>query len=163
MLFVSKKVFSCKMILSSSCPSSREGLEVIHECAVIIGRPVSLVMLDGEAVCSSLCTFGKSFIKGNCRSFSLVQYNSCRFCGSVKKSVLNLDVSFFSRELERLVKVVKLKSSIRQYVSLSESCLLYSVVYHEMGKSAHPMFLSVIVNITSLLSCSVGCKLIALG
>ena len=151
---MSKKVFSCKIILSSSCPSSLEGLEVIQECAVIIGRPVSLVMLVVEAVCSSLCTLGRSFINGNCRYFSLVQYSSCRLCVSVKKSVLKRDVSCLSSELESLVKVCKLKLSARRYVSLSESCLLYSVVNHEMGTSAHPMFLSVIVNIMSLFFCS---------
>ena len=128
-------------MLSSSCPSSLEGLKVIQECAVIIGRPVSLVMLVVEAVCSSLCTLGRSFINGNCRHFSLVQYSSYRLCVSVKTSVLNRDVSFLSSELESLVKVCKLKLSARRYVSLSESCLLYSVVNQ---------FLSVIVNIMSL-------------
>ena len=32
-----KRFFSCKIILSSSLPSSREGLEVIQLCAVMIG------------------------------------------------------------------------------------------------------------------------------
>ena len=72
----------------------------------------------------------------------------------LKKSVLKRDVSCLSSELEPLVKVCKLKLSARRYVSLSESCLLYSVVNHKMGTSAHPMFLSVIVNIMSLLFCS---------
>ena len=37
----SKRFFSCKIILSSSVPSRREGLDVIQPCAVIIGLPVS--------------------------------------------------------------------------------------------------------------------------
>ena len=38
------------------------------------------------------------------------------------------------------------------YVEVSEKCRLYSVECHEIGLRAHPMFLSVTVKITSLLS-----------
>ena len=62
MLLVVKIVFSCKIILSSSCPRSREGSDVIQECAVMIGLPVSLSMLVVEAVLFSLCTLGRSFM-----------------------------------------------------------------------------------------------------
>ena len=58
----SKMSFSRKIILSSSAPSKREGLEVVQLCAVIIGRPVSLSRFEGEAVSVSLCTFGRSFM-----------------------------------------------------------------------------------------------------
>ena len=58
----SKMSFSRKIILSSSVPSKREGLEVVQLCAVMIGRPVSLSRLLGEAVSFSLCTFGSSVI-----------------------------------------------------------------------------------------------------
>ena len=44
-----KKSFSCKIILSSSVPSSRDGFDVVQLCAVIMGLPVSSVMLLGEA------------------------------------------------------------------------------------------------------------------
>ena len=54
--------FSCKIILSSSVPSKREGIEVVQLCAVIIGRPVSLSRLEGEAKSVSLCTLGRSFM-----------------------------------------------------------------------------------------------------
>ena len=54
--------FSCKIILSSSVPRSREGSEVVQLCAVIIGRPVSWLRLEGEAVEDSLCTLGRSFM-----------------------------------------------------------------------------------------------------
>ena len=57
-----KMSFSRKIILSSSVPSKREGLEVVQLCAVMIGRPVSLSRLLGEAVSVSLCTFGRSFM-----------------------------------------------------------------------------------------------------
>ena len=57
-----KMSFSCKIILSSSVPSKREGLEVVQLCAVIISRPVSLSRLEGEAVSVSLCTFGRNFM-----------------------------------------------------------------------------------------------------
>lgn len=57
-----KMSFSFKIILSSSVPSKREGLEVVQLCAVIIGRPVSLSRLEGEAVSVSLCTLGSSFM-----------------------------------------------------------------------------------------------------
>ena len=54
--------FSCKIILSSSVPSKREGLEVVQLCAVIIGLPVSLSRFEGEAVSVSLCTLGRRFM-----------------------------------------------------------------------------------------------------
>ena len=54
--------FSRKIILSSSVPSNREGLEVVQLCAVMIDRPVSLSRLLGEAVSVSLCTFGSRFM-----------------------------------------------------------------------------------------------------
>ena len=57
-----KMSFSCKIILSSSVPSKREGLEVVQLCAVIIGRPDSLSRLEGEAKSVSLCTLGRSFM-----------------------------------------------------------------------------------------------------
>ena len=57
-----KMSFSCKIILSSSVPSKREGLEVVQLCAVIIGRPVNLLRFEGEAVSVNLCTFGRSFM-----------------------------------------------------------------------------------------------------
>ena len=57
-----KMSFSCKIILSSSVPSKREGLEVVQLCAVIIGRPVSLSSFEGEPVSVSLCTLGRSFL-----------------------------------------------------------------------------------------------------
>ena len=47
----SKTFFSCKIILASSVPSRREGLDVIHLFAVIIGLPVSLVRLSMRRVC----------------------------------------------------------------------------------------------------------------
>ena len=56
-----KMSFSCKIILLSSVPSKREGLEVVQLCAVIIGRLVSLSRLEGEAVSVRLCTLGRSF------------------------------------------------------------------------------------------------------
>ncbi len=59
-----KRFLSCRMILSSSVPSSLDMLEVVQECAVMIGRPVKSVTLPGEAVEISLCTLGKSFMKG---------------------------------------------------------------------------------------------------
>ena len=49
-----KMSLSCKIILSSSVPSKREGLEVVQLCAVMIGRPVSLSRWVGEAVSVSL-------------------------------------------------------------------------------------------------------------
>ena len=58
----SKRFFSCKMILSSSVPSRREGLDVIQPCSVIIGLPVSLFRLLYDAGSSSLCTLGSSFM-----------------------------------------------------------------------------------------------------
>ena len=58
----SKRFFSCKIILSSSVPSRREGLNVIKLCAVIIGLPVSLFRLFYDAGLSSLCTLGSSFM-----------------------------------------------------------------------------------------------------
>ena len=57
-----KMSFSRKIILSSSVPSNRERSEVVQLRAVIIGRPVSLSRLDGEAVSVSLCTLGRSFM-----------------------------------------------------------------------------------------------------
>ena len=57
-----KMSFSCKIILLSSVPSKWEGLEVVQLCAVIIGRPVSLLRLEGETVSVALCTFGRSFM-----------------------------------------------------------------------------------------------------
>ena len=54
--------FSRKIILSSSVPSKREGLEVVQLCAVIIGRLVSLSRFEGDAVLVSLSTFGRSFM-----------------------------------------------------------------------------------------------------
>ena len=48
-----KKSFSCKIILSSSVPSSRDGFDVVQLCAVIMGLPVSSVILLGEAGLSS--------------------------------------------------------------------------------------------------------------
>ena len=61
-----KKSFSCKIILSSSVPSSRDGFDVVQLCAVIMGLPVSSVMLLCEAGLSSLCTLGSSFMYGRC-------------------------------------------------------------------------------------------------
>ena len=58
----SKRFFSCKIILSSSVPSRREGLDVTQLCAVIIGLPVSLFRLSYDAGLSSLCTLGSSFM-----------------------------------------------------------------------------------------------------
>ena len=57
-----KMSFSCKIILSSLVPRSRKGSEVVQLCAVMIGRPVSRLRLDGEAVEDSLCTLGRSFM-----------------------------------------------------------------------------------------------------
>jgi len=51
-----KRFFSCKIILSSSVPSSREGFDVVQLCAVMMGRPASSVMFSCEAGLSSLCT-----------------------------------------------------------------------------------------------------------
>ena len=42
MFRTSKRFFSCKIMLSSSVPSRREGLDVIQLCAAMIGLPVSL-------------------------------------------------------------------------------------------------------------------------
>ena len=53
-----EKSFSCKIILSNSVPSSRDGFDVIQLCAVIIGLPVSSAMLLCEAGLSILCTLG---------------------------------------------------------------------------------------------------------
>ena len=58
----SKRFFSCKIILSSSVPSSREGLDVIQLCAVIIGLPVSLFRLSFDEGLSSLFTLGGRFM-----------------------------------------------------------------------------------------------------
>lgn len=58
----SQRFFSCKVILSSSVPSRREGLNVIQPCAVIIGLPVTLFRLSYDAVLSSLCTLGSSLM-----------------------------------------------------------------------------------------------------
>ena len=58
----SKRFFSCKVILSSSVPSRRGGLNVIQPCTVIIGLPVSLFRLSYDAGLSSLCTLGSSFM-----------------------------------------------------------------------------------------------------
>ena len=44
-----KKSFSCKIILSGPVPSSRDGFDVVQLCAVIMGLPVSSVMLLGDA------------------------------------------------------------------------------------------------------------------
>ena len=57
-----KMSFSFKIILSSSVPCNCEGSEVVQLCAVIIGCPVSLSRLEGEAVVVSLCTSGRSFM-----------------------------------------------------------------------------------------------------
>ena len=57
-----KMFFSFKTILSSSVPKSREGFDVVHECAVMIGRPVKSFRLELEAVVGRLCTFGRSFM-----------------------------------------------------------------------------------------------------
>ena len=58
----SKTFFSCKIILASSVPSRREGLDVIHLFAVIIGLPVSLVRLSYETGLSNSCTLGSGFM-----------------------------------------------------------------------------------------------------
>lgn len=72
---------SCKIILSSSVPSKREGLDVVQLCAVMIGRPVSLSRLVGEAVSVSLCTFGRSFIYGSCSLSFVTVSSSCLLVG----------------------------------------------------------------------------------
>ena len=53
-VFVAKRSFSHKIIVSSSVPKSRDGLEVVQECAVIIGRPVRFLRFEVEAVDVSL-------------------------------------------------------------------------------------------------------------
>ena len=58
----SKRFFSCKIILSSSVPSRREGLDVIQLCAVIIGLPVSLFRFSFDEGLSSLFTLGGRFM-----------------------------------------------------------------------------------------------------
>ena len=63
MFCVTKWSLSLRFIFSSSVPSISEILDVVRECVVIIGRPVSLSSRCGEADEDSLCTFGKSFIK----------------------------------------------------------------------------------------------------
>ena len=62
MPFSVKMFISFKIVLSSSVPKSCEGFDVVHECAVMIGRPVKSFRLEVEAVTGSLCTFGTSFI-----------------------------------------------------------------------------------------------------
>ena len=62
MFFVAKRSFSRKIIVSSSVPKSRDGLEVVQECAVIIGRPVRSLRFEVEAVEISLCIFGSNFM-----------------------------------------------------------------------------------------------------
>ena len=49
-----KKYFSCKIILSGSVPSSRNGFDVVQLCVVIMGLPVSSVKLSCEAGLSIL-------------------------------------------------------------------------------------------------------------
>ena len=97
-----KRSFSCKIILSSSVPSSREGLDVVQLCAVIIGRPVSLLMFDGEAVLSSLCTFGSSFMYGSCSLSGVVVLSRCLSDG-VSMSLSKRVFSFRSNLLDLVI------------------------------------------------------------
>ncbi len=62
-----KRSFSCKITQPSSVPSSRDGLDFVQLCAVIIPLPVSSVMLICDARLFSLCTLGNTFIKSICR------------------------------------------------------------------------------------------------
>jgi len=105
-----KRFFSCKIILSSSVPSNREGLDVVQLCAVMMGRPVSSVMFSCEAGLSSLCTLGSNFMYGSCNL-------SCRI-GSSRLLWLELIVekrclSLRSKVLELVTVCVKSKLSIR--------------------------------------------------
>ena len=59
---LAKMSLSCKIILSSSVPRSREGSEDVQLCAVMIGRPLSQLRLEEEAVEDSLCTLGRGFM-----------------------------------------------------------------------------------------------------
>jgi hypothetical protein len=69
------------MMLSSSLPSSLETLEVVHECAVMIGLPVKRSRLWGEAVDVSLWTLGNSFMYGIWMSSISTGFSSLRLSG----------------------------------------------------------------------------------
>ena len=94
-----KKSFSCKIILSSSVPSSRDECDVVQRCAVIIGLPVSSVRLSCEAGLSSLCTLGSNFIYGRCSW-------SCGI-GSSKCWLLRLEIIVVKRCLSLLSNLLE--------------------------------------------------------
>ena len=146
----SKRFFRCKIILSSSVPSTREGLDVIQLCAVIIGLPVSLLY---DAGLSSLCTLGSSFMQGSCSLSCRVGSNSRELSWFVI-TVENLFLSWPSSVWELVMVCLQLKLSIRLQVERSEKCCSYSVENHEVGTKAQPMFLSETVSITSLSFCT---------
>ena len=68
----------------------------------------------------------------------------------VVSSLLKRICSLRSNLLESVIVLVWSKLLIRLYVVESVSCLVYSLVNHVVGTSAHPMFLSVFVRIMSL-------------
>jgi hypothetical protein len=80
------------LMLSSSLPSSLETLEVVHEWAVMIGLPVSMLRLWGEAVDVSLWTSGRSFMYGICMSSRLTGFNSLRLSGAMWSLKRNLSL-----------------------------------------------------------------------
>ena len=146
-----KRFLSCRMILSSSVPSSLDMLEVVQECAVMIGHPVKSVTLLGEAVEISLCTLGKSFMYGNCMCSGCKGSSRLRLLWVIRlaKRVFMLSMSL----LLSLICCSMLKLSISSYVCVSCSCRLYSFVNQVVGSNAHPMFLSVCVMLMFLLFC----------
>ena len=56
---------SLELTESSSWPRSLEGLDVIQESAVMMGRPLTSFKLFGDAVSLSLWTFGRRFMRGS--------------------------------------------------------------------------------------------------
>ena len=75
---------------------------------------------------------------------------SSRLPVEVLSNLLKRSCCLRSSLLESVIVLVRSKLSIRLYVVVSVSCLLYSFVNHVAGTSAHPMFLSVFVRIMSL-------------
>ena len=106
-----KRSFSYKIILSSSVPSSREGLDVVQLCAVIIGCSVSLLMFDGEAVLSSLCTFASSFMYGSCSLSGVLVLSRC-LSDAVSVKLSKRVFSFRSNLLDLVIVFCRLKLSM---------------------------------------------------
>ena len=75
---------------------------------------------------------------------------SSRLPVEVVSNLLKRSCSLRSSLLESVIVLVRSKLSMRLYVVVCVSCLVYSFVNHVVGTSAHPMFLSVFVRIMSL-------------